>query len=141
MHTAACFFYNIAVHHPDSKNIWLTLVTDDYLKENLLVRYVASVYWSISTLSTTGYGDLHPVNTTEMIFDIFYMLFNLGLCAYIIGNMTNLVVDATSRTRKFVSTYSCILLFYFSIQTKVLSNKKFNCSKSISIIINRNFFW
>ncbi|CAO2820711.1 unnamed protein product [Amaranthus hypochondriacus] len=104
VHAAACFFYNIAAHHPNSKNIWLTLVTDDDLKKDLWVRYVASVYWSISTLSTTGYGDLHPVNTDEMIFDIFYMLFNLGLCAYIIGNMTNLVVDATSRTRKFRET-------------------------------------
>lgn len=64
---------------------------------------MTSVYWSITTLTTVGYGDLHPVNTREMIFDIFYMLFNLGLTSYLIGNMTNLVVHGTSRTRKFVS--------------------------------------
>ncbi|KAJ6435312.1 hypothetical protein OIU84_000491 [Salix udensis] len=39
-----------------------------------------------------------------MIFDIFYMLFNLGLTAYLIGNMTNLVVHGTSRTRRFRDT-------------------------------------
>jgi len=65
--------------------------------------YVTSVYWSIVTVSTVGYGDLHPVNTREMIFDIFYILFIEGLSAYIIGNMTNLVVHATSRTRQYVS--------------------------------------
>ena len=57
----------------------------------------------MTTLSTVGYGDLHPVNSTEMIVDILYMLFNLGLGSYLIGNMTNLVVQGESRTKKFVS--------------------------------------
>lgn len=70
---------------------------------------MTSMYWSITTLTTVGYGDLHPVNTREMVFDILFMLFNLGLTAYLIGNMTNLVVHGTSRTRKFVSQY---LLLY-----------------------------
>lgn len=38
-----------------------------------------------------------------MTFDIIYMLFNLGLQAYLIGNMTNLVVHRTAKTRQFVS--------------------------------------
>lgn len=55
-------------------------------------------------MTTVGYGDLHAVNTMEMVFIIFYMLFNLGLTSYIIGNMTNLVVEGTRRTMEFVST-------------------------------------
>ncbi|KAJ9692779.1 hypothetical protein PVL29_011730 [Vitis rotundifolia] len=62
---------------------------------------MTSMYWSITILTTTGYGNLHTVNTREMIFDIFYMLFNLGLTSYLTGNVTNLVVHGTSRTRKF----------------------------------------
>lgn len=54
-------------------------------------------------MTTVGYGDLHAVNTAEMVFIIVYMLINLGLTAYIIGNMTNLVVEGTSRTMEFVS--------------------------------------
>lgn len=56
-------------------------------------------------MTTVGYGDLHAVNTIEMIFIIFYMLFNLGLTAYLIGNMTNLVVEGTRRTMEFVSIF------------------------------------
>lgn len=82
---------------------------EDFLHQSIWIRYVTSVYWSITTLTTVGYGDLHPVNTREMIFDIFYMLFNLGLTSYLIGNMTNLVVHGTSRTRKFVSKLNCFL--------------------------------
>ncbi|KAF3638656.1 hypothetical protein FXO37_24275 [Capsicum annuum] len=45
-----------------------------------------------------GYGDLHAHNTGEKVFAIFYMLFNIGLTAYIIGNMTNLIVQSVAKT-------------------------------------------
>lgn len=101
MHFAACIFYFLALDR-DPSSTWLSLVSDD-AQSSVWKRYVTSMYWSIVTLSTVGYGDLHPVSTKEMVFDVFYMLFNLGLTAYLIGNMTNLVVHGTSRTRKYVS--------------------------------------
>uniref|UniRef100_A0A5B7AUC1 Potassium channel n=1 Tax=Davidia involucrata TaxID=16924 RepID=A0A5B7AUC1_DAVIN len=101
VHCAGCFYYLLAARHRDPKRTWIGLTMENFHAESLWVRYVTSMYWSITTLTTTGYGDLHAVNTQEMIFDIFYMLFNLGLTAYLIGNMTNLVVHITSRTRQF----------------------------------------
>ncbi|KAK7330161.1 hypothetical protein VNO77_24347 [Canavalia gladiata] len=104
IHCAACFYYLIAARSPDPKKTWIGTSMDNFLEQSLWSRYVISIYWSITTLTTVGYGDLHPVNSREMIFDIFYMIFNLGLTAYLIGNMTNLVVHGTSRTRKFRDT-------------------------------------
>ncbi|XP_019463537.1 PREDICTED: potassium channel AKT1-like isoform X3 [Lupinus angustifolius] len=101
VHCAACFYYLVAARYHDPKRTWIGATMDNFLEQSLWTRYVTSMYWSITTLTTVGYGDLHPVNSSEMIFDIFYMLFNLGLTAYLIGNMTNLVVHGTSRTRKF----------------------------------------
>jgi len=103
MHFAACIFYFLALDR-DPSSTWLSLVSED-AQSSVWKRYVTSMYWSIVTLATVGYGDLHPVSTREMVFDIFYMLFNLGLTAYLIGNMTNLIVHGTSRTRKYVSIY------------------------------------
>ena len=37
-------------------------------------RYVASLYWAITTMSTVGYGDIVPVNTAERIFAISAMV-------------------------------------------------------------------
>lgn len=105
VHCAACFYYLLAARHHNLKETWLGLVMNEFGEQNLWERYVTAVYWSITTLTTTGYGDLHAVNTKEMVFDIFYMLFNLGLTSYLIGNMTNLVVHGASRTRKFVSKF------------------------------------
>ncbi|KAL5783168.1 hypothetical protein ACOSP7_008197 [Xanthoceras sorbifolium] len=104
VHCAACFFYLLAQRYRDPKSTWIGNSMENFREQSLWVRYVTAVYWSITTLSTTGYGDLHAVNTREMVFDVFFMLFNLGLTAYLIGNMTNLVVHGTSRTRKFRDT-------------------------------------
>ncbi|CAL5360690.1 unnamed protein product [Camellia sinensis] len=101
VHCAGCFYYLLAAHYRDPKKTWIGASMDDFLHESLWTRYVTSIYWSITTLTTVGYGDLHAQNTREMVFDIFYMFFNLGLTAYLIGNMTNLVVHGTSKTREF----------------------------------------
>nr|WIV69042.1 potassium channel AKT1 [Salicornia europaea] len=101
VHFAACFNFFLAAHYRDPEQTWIALTVENFKTKNLWLLYVTSVYWSITTLTTVGYGDLHPVNTREMLFDIFFMLFNLGLTAYLIGNMTNLVVHGTSRTRNF----------------------------------------
>ncbi|XP_026658774.2 potassium channel KAT2 isoform X3 [Phoenix dactylifera] len=94
---------SLFARYHDAKRTWIGAAMPNFRSESLWIRYVTATYWSITTL-TTGYGDLHAENTREMLFDIFYMLFNLGLTAYLIGNMTNLVVHGTSRTRNFRET-------------------------------------
>ncbi|KAH6793095.1 potassium channel KAT1-like protein [Perilla frutescens var. hirtella] len=101
VHSAGCFNYIIADRYPDPRKTWIGAVYPDFKQMSLWDRYIAAMYWSIVTLTTTGYGDLHAENSREMLFGVCYMLFNLGLTAYIIGNMTNLVVHWTSRTRNF----------------------------------------
>ncbi|GAB2228692.1 hypothetical protein Droror1_Dr00022815 [Drosera rotundifolia] len=103
VHFAGCINYLIADRYPDPKKTWIGAVSPHFKTESVWNNYVTSIYWSIVTLSTTGYGDLHAENAREMLFNIFYMLFHLGLTSYLIGNMTNLVVHWTSRTRDFVS--------------------------------------
>lgn len=45
-----------------------------------------------------GYGDVHPVNTTEMIFAIIYIVCDLLFTAYITANFTALIVSGDSGT-------------------------------------------
>ncbi|XXG65205.1 hypothetical protein AAC387_Pa05g2969 [Persea americana] len=101
VHCAGCLYYLLADRYPHQGRTWIGSVIPNFREENLWIRYISSLYWSITTLTTVGYGDLHAVNTVEMIFNILYMLFNLGLTAYLIGNMTNLVVEGTRRTMEF----------------------------------------
>lgn len=85
-------------------------------------------------MTATGYGDLHPVNTGEMVFDIFYLLFNVGLQAYLIGNITNLVVHGTAKTRQFVSKILSLVLI---CATSNLADKMERKNKNITNYINK----
>lgn len=100
IHSAGCFFYLIASRYKSHRQTWIG-THPDLNKLGLWDCYITAIYWSITTLSGVGYGDLHPENTEEMMFDIAYMMFNLGLIAYLIGNMTDLLVEESSRTRRF----------------------------------------
>ncbi|KAI0529361.1 hypothetical protein KFK09_001909 [Dendrobium nobile] len=101
VHCAACLYYLLADRYPHQGKTWIGAAIPNFREASLWIRYISALYWSITTMTTVGYGDLHAVNITEMIFNIFYMLFNLGLTAYLIGNMTNLVVEGTRRTMEF----------------------------------------
>ncbi|KAL6184102.1 hypothetical protein ACLB2K_045506 [Fragaria x ananassa] len=100
VHCAGCLYYLLADRYPHWST-WIGAVIPNFRETSLWIRYISALYWSITTMSTVGCGDLHAVNTMEMIFIILYMLFNLGLTAYLIGNMTNLVVEGTRRTMEF----------------------------------------
>nr|ACX37089.1 potassium channel [Zygophyllum xanthoxylum] len=111
VHSSACFFYLIAARYHDPKNTWIGSIMENFHEQSVWTSYTTSMYWSITTLATVGYGDIHPVNIWEMIYAIFYILFNIGLTAYLFGNMTNLVVHGTRQTRKFRDTIQAATSF------------------------------
>ncbi|KAK9714067.1 hypothetical protein RND81_06G069500 [Saponaria officinalis] len=104
VHCAGCLYYLLADRYPHKGKTWIGAMNPNFRETNLWVRYISAIYWSITTMTTVGYGDVHAVNTIEMVLIIFYMLFNLSLTSYLIGNMTNLVVEGTHRTMQFRSS-------------------------------------
>lgn len=47
----------------------------------------------------TGYGDIHAVNLREMIFIMIFVSFDMVISAYLIGNMTALIVKGSKTER------------------------------------------
>lgn len=61
--------------------------------------YILCHMTSCLSLSCTGYGDIHAVNLREMIFIMIYVSFDMILGAYLIGNMTALIVKGSKTVR------------------------------------------
>ncbi|MQL72802.1 hypothetical protein Taro_005116, partial [Colocasia esculenta] len=98
-HTAGCIYYWMATHHREAQDTWIGSQLSNFEEEGIWVGYIYSMYWSIVTLTTVGYGDLYARNSWEKAFTFLYMVFNLGFGSYVIGNMTHLVVLHGSATR------------------------------------------
>ena len=57
-------------------------------------RYLGAAYWSVSTLTTVGYGDVLPQTPLQKLYAIGVMLLGVGVYATLIGNVASLVSRA-----------------------------------------------
>ena len=53
--------------------------------------YLWGIYWSMMTLTTTGYGDIVPVNDTERLYMVGVMVISAVTYAYMISNVATLL--------------------------------------------------
>jgi hyperpolarization activated cyclic nucleotide-gated potassium channel 2 len=85
-HWIACIFYAIGASELDSEPIsWLTIanVQDDTVFD----KYIISLYWAFTTMTTVGYGDVAPYTMVEKIYAMFSMLIACGVFAYVVGSI------------------------------------------------------
>lgn len=79
LHIFACIYVYIAKSYDEN---WITLHELDI--EAIVEVYISSVYMQTQTFSTTGYGELTPVNNVEMCFVMISQIVCCGLFSYLI---------------------------------------------------------
>lgn len=98
-HVQACIMYFLARARHFGVDTWLGPVL--FENETSFERYVTSLYWSITTFCTVGYGDFKPCNLAEKIFGCVFMLMNIVVAAWIIGSVTLLMITGDNKTREY----------------------------------------
>jgi voltage-gated potassium channel len=65
-----------------------------------LAPYQSSLYWTITTLTTVGYGDITPVGASQTAYSMVVMGLGAAMYGYIIGNVASLLANLdVSRAR------------------------------------------
>jgi hypothetical protein len=54
-------------------------------------RLIIMLYFALTTLSTVGYGDYHPVSNIEMLFACIIMMGGVAFFSYIMGNFLEII--------------------------------------------------
>lgn len=84
-HWLACIFHLVANNEPNENTTWLI---NQGLKDlDILEKYSASLYWSVMTMMTVGYGDIHPVNSLERMVVIGAMVLACALFGYSLNTL------------------------------------------------------
>lgn len=76
--------------------------------------YLDAFYWTITTLTTIGYGDRTPVGSVQTIFVTVIMLLGAAIYGFIIGNIANIIANidvAKSQFRERVETVDTFLKY------------------------------
>ncbi len=64
--------------------------------------WLDSLYFSVSTLTTIGYGDLHPTSDASKIFTIVYVLGGISIVLYVISNMQQSFLHLENRIERII---------------------------------------
>nr|CCA15894.1 potassium/sodium hyperpolarizationactivated cyclic nucleotidegated channel putative [Albugo laibachii Nc14]CCA26917.1 potassium/sodium hyperpolarizationactivated cyclic nucleotidegated channel putative [Albugo laibachii Nc14] len=89
-HYVGCFWYYLSAHQGADKTVWFT---NTYFQNpnSLSSKYVASLYWAITTMATVGYGDIYAVTPSERSYATFVMIGGAIIFAYVIGTVIEIV--------------------------------------------------
>jgi hypothetical protein len=68
---------------------WIALKYGHNGTPSLLHTYTDGFFWTITTMTTVGYGDIVPTNVVQKLFTIGVMILGVGMYGYVIGNMAS----------------------------------------------------
>ena len=73
--------------------LWVHWLACGWMHAAAEPHYLTALYWSVTTLTTVGYGDITPdVNkVTQTVYTMVVMFLGVGFYGYIIGNITTLL--------------------------------------------------
>lgn len=93
-HYVGCFWYYMSAQHTANDAWWGRVYFDD--PDSIISKYIASVYWATTTMTTVGFGDVIAVNNFEQAYSILVMIGGTTLFAYVVGTVIEVVSNSKS---------------------------------------------
>ena len=111
-HLFGCFFHYFSVDEwrtddelaqidAGTLSPWLKEYFDDshHASGDVWDRYIASMYWAFTTMTTVGYGDITPANNLERVYSCFALLTGALVFGYMLSSIGSLVAATLKSMR------------------------------------------
>lgn len=95
VHLAACFWFFTARLDNFEPETWV--VRYDYINDSVWSQYLTSIYWTVTTVVTVGYGDISAGTNKEMIMAIAWMVIGVGFYSFTIGSLASFLTTVDGR--------------------------------------------
>lgn len=123
-HLLACLWYFVSTIDIQHNQNWVTKYDIQDKPESDL--YIASFYWTVTTLTTVGYGDITPANNLERGICICVMLGGVFFYSYTISTITSIMSESDKRKTKLEGKFLILqdICKNFSINKKLVKKIK-----------------
>ena len=99
-HILACVFYLIGdLEFQAGRRSWLEF--DNLYTSGPSLSYLHAFYWSLMTITTIGYGDIHPVSPPGRLFGLLAMMIGATVFAYGVTNVLEMVSAMNQQEHAF----------------------------------------
>ena len=95
-HLLACLWYIVGTYSNESTS-WVR--TYNSIENSWSSMYLNSIYWSLVTMITVGYGDIVPQNEIEKMFCIITMLVGFTLFGFTMGSFGDIIRQMNAKNQ------------------------------------------
>ena len=85
-HVFACIFYLSARYNEFSKDCWVVRI--NIQNDSIFSKYLTTIYWSLTTVASIGYGDIHPYTPIEIAVSMIWMCIGVLTISYSVSKIT-----------------------------------------------------
>jgi heme/copper-type cytochrome/quinol oxidase subunit 4 len=89
VHVVACIWVMIPLLNEEGDESWI----DPYRELSTMNLYITSFYFTITTFSTVGYGDISGQSVNERFFSVFIEIFGFVVFSFAMGNFINMLAS------------------------------------------------
>ncbi|CAH1786243.1 unnamed protein product [Owenia fusiformis] len=107
-------------------------------------KYCDCVYWTVATMTSTGYGDIHAYSLLEMIFASFVMVLGKLLFGFILGNVASTLANAETQRVNYDNKLEAIKDYLVdqgvtsSLQNRVISYYDYLWTRNKGVDVKTN---
>ena len=78
---------------------------------SLSSEYISAIYWSVTTLTTVGNGDISPMNDSEVLYSTFAMILGGAFYGYTIAKIATMMQGLDANARVFNERMDAIVSY------------------------------
>merc|ERR1740115_300762 len=96
-HWSACAWFIVGSNSAeDADKTWISTFLDGV--NDFGTKYIYAMYFTLTTMTTVGYGDMSPQNVTEIRFVLVLLLVASVVFAGLMGALTDLVFNLNNES-------------------------------------------